>query len=418
MRMHFLRAMAATAAGAAVLAGPHMAPAQAAAATAAAKPKGTVSEPALALLKQMGQSYQALASYSGAIKVEEYKVGDAARVSSGTIQWKRPNQFEVKFSGAGAANAMSAMSDGETLFASSTTDKIRYTKGPALKDQGALTAALAGTSASSLLLPALLSGKSLIELLGLASDANTTTLTLGRADKVGGEAVDVVLATLPGGAGASNTLYSFALGQTDHLLRQVKMSTEGGGRPLMLRAMETLSDIKAGGDLPATAFAFAPPEGAELVASLVGPRYGATLQKGGKPFTFQAADLGGQPLNLEQYKGKVVLLDFWATWCPPCRAEMPNVVAAYNKYTAEGFDIVGVSLDTNGDALLQYLQDNGMRWRQVFDGKGWDSRVPGIYGVRSIPFSLLIGRDGKVAALNPRGEALSPAIEIALEQQP
>lgn len=416
MKIYCLRVMAATIAGGAMVAGPQMSPAWAQQAAARPKAGASVSTQALALLKQMGQSYQALASYSGAMKVEEFKAGESTRTSSGTIQWRKPNQFAIKFGN--ATGAMSATSDGATLVASTSTDKVRYIKSPAIKDKSALAAALVGTSAGSLALPNLLSGRSLIELLGLEADGNATSLAMGKEDKVGGEAVDVVLATQPGAAGTSSTQYSFALGQADHLLRQVKMSTGGAGRPFSPRATETLSDIKADAALPDSAFAFAPPAGAELVLSLQAPRYGATLQEGGKPFAFEAADLAGKPLNLEQYKGKVVLLDFWATWCPPCREEMPNVVGAYNRYSDEGFDIVGVSLDADRSALYQYIEANGMRWRQVFDGKAWDSRVPGIFGVRSIPFSLLIGRDGKITAMNPRGEALKPAIEAALDQQP
>ena len=411
MKIHSLVAMAVLGAG--VAAPSLLAPVWA----QAAKPKAIVNANALALLKQMGQAYQALPSYSGAIKVEEAKVGEAARVSSGTIHWQRPNTFALKLSG--PSGSMSAFSDGATLFASTTTDKTRFTKSAAPKDESALASALAGSSAASLLLPTLLGGKNLVDLLGLESDKNTTSLALGRADKMGGEAVDVVIATQPSAGGLGSTQFAFALGQVDHLLRQVKVSTGGDGRPFTVRATETLSDIKAGAqapELPAETFAWTAPEGAEEVASLVPPRYGGKIEKGGKPFGFEAKDLLGKTLNLDQYKGKVVLIDFWATWCPPCREENPNIIAAYNRYVDDGFDIVGISLDSSQDALLEYIQTNGMPWRQVFDGKGWDSRVPGIYGVRSIPYSLLLGRDGKISAINPRGQALVPAIEAALDE--
>ena len=93
---------------------------------------------------------------------------------------------------------------------------------------------------------------------------------------------------------------------------------------------------------------------------------------------------------------------------------MPNVIAAYNKYHAQGFDVVGISLDQSRAALTAFIAQNKMPWRQVFDGKYWSSAVPREYGVQAIPFGLLIGRDGQIAAVDVRGPALSAAIENAL----
>lgn len=356
-----------------------------------AKPKAVVNANALALLRQMGQAYQALPSYSGAVKVEEGKAGGAARVSSGTIQWQRPNKFAVKFSG--PTGSMSAASDGATLFASTTTDKTRFTKSAALKDESALSAALSGSSADSLLLPNLLGGKSLIELLGLEGDKNTTTLALGRADKIGGEAVDVVIATQPGKGGLDSTQFAFAMGQADHLLRQVKMSVGGNGRPFAARATETLSDIKAGDGAPelgAETFAWKAPEGAEEVASLVGPRYGGKIEMGGKPFAFEAKDLLGKPLNLDQYKGKVVLLDFWATWCPPCRESIGELNAFHKKF---GKKLVVIGLSDEAESKVRAMKDPSLQYFSAIDSK---ARTKKAVGVAGIPHAMLIDPKGIV----------------------
>ncbi|HTB63476.1 MAG TPA: TlpA disulfide reductase family protein [Opitutales bacterium] len=135
-------------------------------------------------------------------------------------------------------------------------------------------------------------------------------------------------------------------------------------------------------------------------------------------FPAAITDLAGKPLAIANYKGKVLLVDFWATWCPPCVAEMPNVIAAYNKYHDKGFEIIGVSLDDetkNGRAqLTDYIAKIKMPWVQFYDGKYWQNQLAVKYGIESIPQSYLLGPDGKIIALSPRGPALAPAIEKAL----
>ena len=131
---------------------------------------------------------------------------------------------------------------------------------------------------------------------------------------------------------------------------------------------------------------------------------------------FSAMDLDGNPISLEQYRGKVVLLDFWAVWCGPCIAEMPNVKAVYNSYKAEGFDIIGISLDTDEDRLRDYLKENDIPWRQVFSGEGWKSPVSQQYGIRAIPAPWLIDKDGTLITHQARGDALERLVADALKK--
>ncbi len=145
-----------------------------------------------------------------------------------------------------------------------------------------------------------------------------------------------------------------------------------------------------------------------------------SLAPGQKVVPFEAKTTDGKSVKFpEDYKGKIVLLDFWATWCPPCRAEVPNLAAAYEKYHAQGLEVLGVSLDraNDGAKLAKFTQDNKMPWPQIFDGKFWNAAVAEKYGIQSIPRPILVNGDtGVILAEGEavRGEQLAPAIEKAL----
>jgi thiol-disulfide isomerase/thioredoxin len=139
----------------------------------------------------------------------------------------------------------------------------------------------------------------------------------------------------------------------------------------------------------------------------------------GQPFPdFAEKDLDGKPISVAALKGKVVMVDFWATWCGPCRGELPNVIATYKKHHADGFEIIGISLDEDRSALDKFLKEtDGMVWPQYFDGKGWSNKIAQQYLVNSIPFTVLIGADGKIIATRLRGEALETAVAAALAKK-
>lgn len=123
----------------------------------------------------------------------------------------------------------------------------------------------------------------------------------------------------------------------------------------------------------------------------------------------------GTPFSLSSLRGKVVLVDFWASWCAPCRKENPNVVAAYKQFKDKGFDILGVSLDREKEAWVKAIADDQLEWHQVSDLKFWQSEAAKKYGVQSIPFALLLDKDGKIVAKNLRGDELTKKLAELLQ---
>ena len=132
-------------------------------------------------------------------------------------------------------------------------------------------------------------------------------------------------------------------------------------------------------------------------------------------FTLPAPD--GTPVKLGDSiaKNKYTLVDCWASWCGPCRAEMPNVIAAYKEYNKKGFGIVGVSLDSDAEAWKKAIKDMGMTWDHMSDVKGWNCEGAALYGVNSIPATVLVAQDGTIIARNLRGEAIKTKLAELLK---
>lgn len=142
------------------------------------------------------------------------------------------------------------------------------------------------------------------------------------------------------------------------------------------------------------------------------------LTLGAKFPDFQEKDSTGKPLSIGSFKGKVVLVDFWATWCGPCVLEMPSIVKAFDKYHTNGLEIVGINLDMSRDQLEAFVKKNSIPWSQYFDGQAWESKLVRKYGVSVLPANFLLDREGNLIAKNLHGADLDTTIARAVMQVP
>jgi thiol-disulfide isomerase/thioredoxin len=240
-----------------------------------------------------------------------------------------------------------------------------------------------------------------------------------------GKVVEAIKAKLAAGKKSEAELKD-ELAQFDAIADKYKSDAEAGSNILFMKAMLYLQIIDQ------------PEKGKEVLAKIkkeypdtkIGQNIDRVLAsidqqeasnklnsqlKPGSAFPpFSVTSLDGKAIDLAKYKGKVVLIDFWATWCGPCVQELPNVLSAYKLYHDKGFEIIGISLDESKDKLEAFLKENNMTWPQFFDGKGWGNELAQKYGINSIPATYLLDTEGNIIARDLRGAGLEAAVAKAL----
>ncbi|RYX81420.1 redoxin domain-containing protein [bacterium] len=329
------------------------------------------------------------------------------------IQFSAPATAKVtSLDDKGELTSLQVYTPTETIIMQKPNDVFEYTSSPRVLPADGTNPRnfLANTNIGGIAFPSFVAG---LDPFREGVRYKSSSFTKGEATTVDGVAVTpIVVTTVKAEKQPFDLTYIFYVGTEDKLVHRIEAKLKmADGKEQVIT--DNFTDIKIDGDAPAGTFDFTPPAGATKVEKFSNPTVRAKV--GALPLSLPAGakDIDGKEITFEQFKGKVTLVDFWATWCGPCIGELPNVKANYDKYKGQGFDVLGISLDQSVPPLTKFIKEKEMPWRQVYDGY-WDGPIATSFNVRAIPATILIGKDGKIAAIGARGEELEPAIKAAL----
>jgi outer membrane lipoprotein-sorting protein/peroxiredoxin len=362
----------------------------------------------------MAENYKHALSYSDttALAATSNGIVPASTIANlnfrATISWKRPDKvIAVKTSANG--DVARVVSDGKTRWIVTPQQKGIYLKQPSTGNS--IFDSLKSINVSTPGLGIILDGQAVDTML----DQGLASLKLGGVSSFENISVQKVIGNIDLPSGGTTT-ETFLIGTNDGLLRRMTMdySTSAGH----LQIVETHSSINFNPSLSVSVFTFTPAAGAKSADSYnsTNPdKYKPAVSVGHALPNFQSVDLNGKPISLADYKGKVVIIHFFSTWEQSAES-VPDVVKLYNKYKSKGLVVIGVSLDGRRDRVAQLVANDSVPYRVVFDGKQWKNAVARQYGIRVLPTTLLVARDGILVAItdNPQDPKLPNAITDAL----
>lgn len=349
-----------------------------------------------ALVHQIHEAYDSVKSYRCRMSFQSSDGGPV--LGRGDLFFARPNRLKLSLRSAKGSTWIWA--DGFNVYQQKSPDS--YSKTPDSQDVSAIADVLGGFPTYGV-----------SALGGMLSNPDSDDIGPFHIMPSPPE-IDRLRAVIP--SNSRTVTFQLEFDSATHFLLRAEVTAESGHKKMT--EITTFESIRTDLPIPTGTFTFKAPPGQRLLSDQeTNALYDVRLKAGSAPFAFSAKDLTGRPQSLAQYKGKVVVLDFWATWCGPCVASMPDMKAVYAKYHKKGLEILGISLDQEKADLTGFLKQNKISWPQVFGGQGWLDPIPKLYGVQGIPLTIVIGRDGRISAIDVRGQQLEAAVTKALKRK-